>query len=223
MSSFSGSRSSAGWLAGLASDGGVCGRRRRAVVDPAIPFGADLRRGGPGQQADHDEGDQAADQPGEDRFVGVDVAVDGHGAQGEHGAGGDADQRAGDGAALPDHPADDRDQQAADQDVVGDGEGGDDVTEDAGDGDHDDAEGQDVPPAVADLVVLLGRGQLLAAGRDRAWARRAWRSRVPTMSSLATVAVAISAPLEVDMMAASAAATTRPATPCGSTSVTMAG
>ena len=68
-----------------------------------------------------------------------------------------------------------------------------------------------------------GRGQLLAAGSTGLGTACLRRSRVPTMSSLATVAVAISAPLEVDMMAASAAATTRPAMPCGSTSVTIAG
>ena len=67
---------SGAWVrcAGRAQDVGGC--RLALVVDPALPLGADLRRRRPGQQADHDEGDQAADQPGENRLVGVDVAVD---------------------------------------------------------------------------------------------------------------------------------------------------
>ena len=49
-------------------------------------------------------------------------------------------------AALPDEPAEDRHQQSADQDVVGDGERRDDVVEQCGDHDHDDAEDHDVEP-----------------------------------------------------------------------------
>ena len=70
----------------------------------------------------------------------------------------DAGQGADDGAPLPQHAAEDGDQQAADQDVVGDGQRGDHVTEDAGDGDDDDTEAEDVPAAVLDLVGLVLRG-----------------------------------------------------------------
>src|SRR5690349_23646495 len=62
------------------ADGGVVTGAAPAV-HPAVPFGPDVFRGGRGGQADRDEGDQAGDQAGVDRLVGVDVADHGHRAQ----------------------------------------------------------------------------------------------------------------------------------------------
>ena len=141
--------------------GGLVGGRCDVVPlggDPTIPFGPDRLGGRLAQQAACDVRHQAADKAGEDRGVGVDVANDDHGAQGEHGAGEDAGQGADDGASLPQHAAEDGDQKAADQDVVGDGQRGHHVTKDAGDGDHDGTEAEDVPAAVLDLVGLVLRG-----------------------------------------------------------------
>src|SRR6185312_16448309 len=129
--------------------------------DPVGPVGGDLGAGGRGEQADHDVDHQGGGQAVVDRLVGVDAAEllggldleDDHGGQGDDGPCRHGQRGADAVAALPDEPAEDGDQQPADEDVVGDGQGGDDVVDDDGqdDGDHAEAEH---PVAVGGDVVF---------------------------------------------------------------------
>ncbi|VFT27205.1 Uncharacterised protein [Pseudomonas aeruginosa] len=106
-------------------------------------------------QADHDEGRQAGQQAVDDRRVG-EQAVASHAGDHRQAADDDAGDRPLRAGAAPQQRADDGYQQAADQQVVGDAQGGYDIVDQARQGQHRHAHQQSDATAQADVAGSSG-------------------------------------------------------------------
>src|SRR5690606_21784013 len=139
-----------------------------ASGDAFAPGGEHGRVGGRGRQGDDDVAGEGGQQAGEDRLVGED-AVRRHQDDDGEPADGDGGEGALGGAAPPQQSAEDRHQQPADEQVVGDGQGLHDVVQRDRGEDHGDAHEQDEQAVAADLVVVValrGAGEAAQPGPD---------------------------------------------------------
>src|SRR5690606_18416605 len=125
-----------------------------ASGDAFAPGGEHGRVGGRGRQGDDDVDGEGGQQAVEDRLVGEDAERRHQDDDGEP-ADGDGGEGALGGAAPPQQSAEDRHQQPADEQVVGDGQGLHDVVQRDRGEDHGDAHEQDEQAVAADLVVVV--------------------------------------------------------------------